>query len=530
MYLLKPLITLLFFINILSAQPHGFNLKYPKVTKASEIEEERYDKLEVYIQKVGYKDKYGQTWEQEFDYPEFQDDSYESVVNAFVAKALGIETSEINKNGFAHFTKKEDEYWLRLRVYAHGYSYVLLRTTPFPKTVKLSTKEPYSYTREKAKKITFPKNIAIPVIENFGIDNVEYNQYNEKEFFYNRDSAVKKGEFWEIDFKKSKQKDKDSYRYINAHSYKEEILKLGAKILKDEDNNMLFELSHEDANYFIKMKSYDSTFSVTIIKEEAFKQSLVLSPDKIKAELDREGKITLDGIYFDFDKATLKKESTKAILSTVALMQKYPDLVLSVQGHTDNKGDDNYNLKLSTARAKSVKDAIIANSIESERLTSKGFGEQKPVTTNDTDEGRAKNRRVELHKVSGGDKKALITIDFIKPLPNAVVDSKNSYKNDDLNIQYSKPYSEKKELKQYKGQHEYISYKIIKDGKVDESISRKAIIKNYENVLELYNAKIVGKEGNDLYFKINDRGDGKKIYGRISAYTGSYAVRFLIEE
>ena len=64
----------------------------------------------------------------------------------------------------------------------------------------------------------------------------------------------------------------------------------------------------------------------------------------------------------------------------------------------------------------------------------------------------------------------------------------------------------------------------------DEAFSRKAIIKNYENVLELYNATIVGHYGNSLSFEISDRGDSKKVYGKIDAYEGSYNIRFLIEE
>ena len=66
--------------------------------------------------------------------------------------------------------------------------------------------------------------------------------------------------------------------------------------------------------------------------------------------------------------------------------------------------------------------------------------------------------------------------------------------------------------------------------KIDKSFSRVEIINNYETILSLYNAKIVGKNSNDLYFEIEDRGDGKKVYGKIEAYSGSYNIRFLIED
>jgi len=370
--------------------------------------------------------------------------------------------------------------------------------------------------------------LVIPIVKDFEISKVNYKKYEEQTFWIGRKKKLLKGKFWDIDFKKVKNKDINSYRYIVASDYKNKIVELGGTVLHYDKNNIICKLESEDGVFYIKLSSYESSFSVQIIKQEAFKQSLVLSPDKIKAELDKSGKITLDGIYFDFNKATLKAESKKAILSSVALMQKYPDLVLSVHGHTDSKGDDAYNLKLSGMRAKAVKNALIANGIQSSRLHSKGYGETKPIASNDTDEGRAKNRRVELHKVSGGDKKAVITIDFIKPLPNSVIDSRYSYEDNYLDISYTKPYSNKREEKEYRGKLETIGYKIMKGDKVDSSVSRVEIIKNYENILELYNAKIVGNYSNTLYFKIKDRGDGLSVYGLIAGYTGGYSVKFIV--
>jgi len=205
-------------------------------------------------------------------------------------------------------------------------------------------------------------------------------------------------------------------------------------------------------------------------------------------------------------------------------------LILSVNGYTDNKGSNSYNNGLSQERAASVKKAIIAEGIESSRLKSNGYGEENPIATNDTEEGRAKNRRVELHKVSGGDKKSIITIDFIKPLENSVVSSRYAYKKSELSIHHTKPYSPDKKLINYAGRLDTINYQILKDGKINKSISRKEIIKNYENVLELYNAKIIGKYINTLYFKIADRGDKITVYGRIDAYDGKYNINFLISE
>jgi outer membrane protein OmpA-like peptidoglycan-associated protein len=76
-----------------------------------------------------------------------------------------------------------------------------------------------------------------------------------------------------------------------------------------------------------------------------------------------------------------------------------PELKLEVQGHTDNQGNDDYNLKLSQKRAETVAAYLQLFGIDSGRLTPKGFGETKPVATNDTEDGRTRNRRVELVKL-----------------------------------------------------------------------------------------------------------------------------------
>ncbi|MDA3909303.1 MAG: OmpA family protein [Sulfurimonas sp.] len=526
LFILTPLI-------ILASEPNLFNLKYPTVIKESKLKQERYDLLQVYIKGEGYFPVYGRSWNQQFFYPKFKDLSYKTVVKDFVIKSLGIKTSDISKDNYGHFFIDYREYWLKLNVGSRDYEYTLLRVEDSPSVVKLDENEKYLYTKKflkRYKDYKFPKAIIIPIVNSFEISKVNYKKYDKYTFWIGQKKHIYKGEFWDIDFEKTKNKDNNSYRYIVANDYKNKILELGGTILHYDKNEVVCKFDTKVETFYIRLHSYEATFSIQIIKQEAFKQTLVLSPYKIKVELDKSGKIVLDGIYFDFDKATLKAESKRAILSTVALMQKYPDLVLGVHGHTDAKGNDDYNLKLSGARANSVKKAILHEGIEPARLSSKGYGETRPIASNNTEEDMAKNRRVELHKISGGNKKSIITIDFIKPLPNSVVDSKYSYKNNYLDITYTKPYSDQREEKEYKGNLETISYKIMKGSKVDSSISRLEIIENYENILELYDAKIVGKYGSTLYFKIKDRGDGLSVYGLISGYTSGYSVKFLVVE
>lgn len=114
-----------------------------------------------------------------------------------------------------------------------------------------------------------------------------------------------------------------------------------------------------------------------------------------------DGKIIVNGIRFDVNKATIKPESNGAISKIFELMQKQTNLNFSVEGHTDSDGDETANMKLSKARGKAVMERLIAMGIAPNRLKYDGFGESKPIDTNATPEGKANNRRVEFVKFTG---------------------------------------------------------------------------------------------------------------------------------
>lgn len=111
-----------------------------------------------------------------------------------------------------------------------------------------------------------------------------------------------------------------------------------------------------------------------------------------------DGKFVTTGIKFDVAKATIKPESMGTINYVVKMMTEHPELKFSVEGHTDSDGDTASNQKLSEARSKAILDAMVKAGISASRLTSKGHGESKPMTGNDTPEGKAQNRRVEFVK------------------------------------------------------------------------------------------------------------------------------------
>jgi outer membrane protein OmpA-like peptidoglycan-associated protein len=107
-------------------------------------------------------------------------------------------------------------------------------------------------------------------------------------------------------------------------------------------------------------------------------------------------KIVLRGVNFDFNKSTLQPAGKPILDEAARILKENPSIDVQVQGYTDAIGSDAYNLKLSDRRAATVKSYLVGQGVSASRLTTKGFGKSNPVATNETADGRAQNRRVEL--------------------------------------------------------------------------------------------------------------------------------------
>jgi OOP family OmpA-OmpF porin len=114
----------------------------------------------------------------------------------------------------------------------------------------------------------------------------------------------------------------------------------------------------------------------------------------------RRGSATLQGVTFEFDSARLTGESKPVLDEVAADLKKYRRLQVELQGHTDSKGSDAYNLKLSEQRAQSVRDYLLSQGVGSQQLVAEGYGETEPVADNKTEAGRAENRRVVMQVIS----------------------------------------------------------------------------------------------------------------------------------
>lgn len=130
------------------------------------------------------------------------------------------------------------------------------------------------------------------------------------------------------------------------------------------------------------------------------KQAAELEKEVENAKVERVGegiKVTFNsGILFGFDSDKLTPQAEANVSDLAKTLNKYQDTELLIEGHTDNKGTDQYNMKLSERRAKAVEKKLKDLGVKGVRVTTKGYGFNQPVASNDTEEGRAQNRRVEV--------------------------------------------------------------------------------------------------------------------------------------
>jgi len=138
-------------------------------------------------------------------------------------------------------------------------------------------------------------------------------------------------------------------------------------------------------------------YTLDIVERQAMGQDVSMDSAALAQQLKDSGKAAIYGIYFDTGKSSLKPESDPALQGIAKLLQENPRLRLYVVGHTDSQGEIGANLRLSEARANEVmKRLVSAYAVSAGRLKAYGVGPLAPVTSNQTEEGRAKNRRVEL--------------------------------------------------------------------------------------------------------------------------------------
>ncbi len=150
---------------------------------------------------------------------------------------------------------------------------------------------------------------------------------------------------------------------------------------------------------WISVKAAESSYELTIVEKEGMKQEVTANAEAMGNDINATGHVSIYGIYFDTGKSEIKPESDAAISEIAKLLKNDGALKIYVVGHTDNAGSFDSNMKLSKDRADAVVKALSGkHGIATARLKSHGVASLAPVASNDTEEGKAKNRRVELVK------------------------------------------------------------------------------------------------------------------------------------
>jgi outer membrane protein OmpA-like peptidoglycan-associated protein len=189
-------------------------------------------------------------------------------------------------------------------------------------------------------------------------------------------------------------------------NYENAVLKNGGKLVFkstsiDDGREATFNLTANGKEYWIKLGPFGGTqdecenYSLSVLEMEQMKQEI--QANDMFDSLKKDGFIALY-INFETGKANIMAESQPIIDQIVIMLNQNKNLKISIEGHTDNVGTNQFNQTLSENRAKSVMNALITQGIDKSLLSYKGWGSSKPIADNNTEEGKAKNRRVEIVK------------------------------------------------------------------------------------------------------------------------------------
>jgi OmpA-OmpF porin, OOP family len=181
-------------------------------------------------------------------------------------------------------------------------------------------------------------------------------------------------------------------------NYENALKSVGGVFTYRSNDRFHCKVERQAKRIWIVLNAYHpENYYLTIVEEQEMRQDVQAKPTEWMADISTTGHAAVYGIYFDVDKAVVKPESAPALQGIAALLQKNPKLNIHLVGHTDSTGLFDHNLKLSEARAAAVVNALVTqHGIAAARLKASGVGPLSPVASNRTEEGKARNRRVEL--------------------------------------------------------------------------------------------------------------------------------------
>ncbi|MEW6186728.1 MAG: OmpA family protein [Thermodesulfobacteriota bacterium] len=181
----------------------------------------------------------------------------------------------------------------------------------------------------------------------------------------------------------------------------EALKKIGGNVIFDDNFNRTstIVLTKDGKETWIEVRSYNNLYRLNIVEKQLMKQEVVANAETMGNDINRTGRVSLYGIFFDTGKSEVKPESEAAIMEIVKLLKNNSSLKMYIVGHTDNAGSFDSNMKLSKDRAEAVVKVLTGkHGIAAARIKSYGVSSLAPVASNDNEEGKAKNRRVDLVK------------------------------------------------------------------------------------------------------------------------------------
>lgn len=237
-----------------------------------------------------------------------------------------------------------------------------------------------------------------------------YGRYEFNEVDSNGDShnLVKKGKLWHLEYLKpgpDGQPDETFSEVEIVDNYVAAVKEVRGRVLAPPgEDELYFTVPRSDGGItYALLLSSDGKYTLDIVDEKPLQRRLKLArttADEMVQGLKQQGSVSVYGIRFATDSAALEVGAAATLEDVVKVLQANPGLKVEVQGHTDNSGSVEHNLELSRHRAATVTQYLELYGISADRLTTEGYGETRPVADNSTEAGRAKNRRVELVKVS----------------------------------------------------------------------------------------------------------------------------------
>ncbi len=233
-------------------------------------------------------------------------------------------------------------------------------------------------------------------MKNFYIEECK-SAYDAVEFYIkDSDNKTVEGQMTRIEYYLNENAPRPSQLQIRRN-YGNAAKAIGGTILFDEDNYLTGRLTKNGKEIWFKLDIYNdgSNFALTVLEVGEMVQEV--AADAMYEALSKDGFMALY-INFDTGKAEIKPESQGTVAQIVALLNGHADLKLSIEGHTDNVGTPAANKVLSEQRAQAVMAAVIKGGIAASRVSAVGWGQEKPIADNRGEDGRAKNRRVEIVK------------------------------------------------------------------------------------------------------------------------------------